>query len=437
MKSFWRPTIGLEVHVELNTKAKMFCHCRSKHFGQKPNTHTCPVCLGLPGALPVPNLKAIEKTLLIALAFDSQINNHFWFDRKNYFYPDLPKGYQISQHFKPIGIGGAVPILAKEKIKRIALDNIHLEEDTGKLIHQNQETLIDFNRSGVPLVEIVSQPVLTSALEAKLYLQRLQQTLRWLDVSDCDMEKGSMRLEVNISVSKTKELPDYKVEIKNLNSFKFVQKAINYEINRQINLLEKGKKPKQETRGFNLKKGITYSQRSKEVAKDYRYFPEPDIPPFSFQDQEIDKIKKGISGLPWDQEVYLFKLGLDPNSIALLTKKKKLINLFKSALILGKKNKVSAQVIAKCLVNNPSLRKESALSLIKKIIEDQSKFTLSKKEIKNLVKQTLKENPKAVGDYQKGKAQVIGFLIGQVRIKAKGKADPKLISKAIEEKLKK
>ncbi len=435
--SSWRPIIGLEVHAELNTKAKMFCQCSAEHFGKKPNTHTCPVCLGLPGALPVPNISGIEKSILIALAFGSKLNRKFWFDRKNYFYPDLPKGYQISQHFKPIGLRGKVPVLIKGKLKDIALDNIHLEEDTGKLIHKDEETLIDFNRSGVPLIEIVSEPVLSSGEEAKAYLQRLQQTLRWLGVSDCDMEKGSMRLEANISVSKTEKLPDYKVEIKNLNSFKFVQKAIGYEIKRQIKLLEKGEKPKQETRGFNLEKGITYSQRSKEVAKDYRYFPEPDIPPFSFSKKEIEKIKDSLSKLPWELEQEIIQMGVSESWIDTVTKTKELGELFLATSLRAKKEKIEPDQLAKYLTNQPALRKASPEKIIKAIKADQNKFSLGEKEIGEYIKEALRENPKAVADYKGGKTQVLGFLIGQVQAKAKGKAEPKFTAREIIKQIKK
>ena len=442
--SFWRPIIGLEVHVELNTKAKMFCRCSARHFGRKPNVHTCPVCLGLPGALPVPNIEGIKRAILIALALGARINKDFWFDRKNYFYPDLPKGFQISQHFKPIGLGGQVPILIKGKEKNIALDNIHLEEDTGKLIHKENESLVDFNRSGVPLVEIVTQPVLSSGLEAKLYLQRLQQALRYLGVSDCDMEKGSMRLEANISVKnetlpagrqelimKNDKLPDYKVEIKNLNSFKFVQKAINYEIQRQIRILEKSKQPQQETRGFDLKKGITFSQRSKEAAKDYRYFPEPDIPPFKFSKKEIEKIKKRLPKLPWEWEEEMIKMGVARTWVKTITKSKKLSKLFMETAVLGKAEGIEPDQLAKYLVNRPALRKEPPEIIIKKIKTDLSKFSLELKEIKKYITQALKEQPGAVGDFKNGKVQVLGFLIGQVQAKAKGKADPKITAAEI------
>jgi aspartyl-tRNA(Asn)/glutamyl-tRNA(Gln) amidotransferase subunit B len=437
MKSSWQPIIGLEVHVELKNKAKMFCSCPSDHFCVKPNTNTCPVCLGLPGALPVPNWQGIEKTIIIAKAFGSKINRSFWFDRKNYFYPDLPKGYQISQQHRPIGIGGKVPIVVDGKLKDILLDNIHLEEDTAKLIHKKEKTLIDYNRSGVALVEIVTQPCLRSAKEAKLYLQRLRQTLRWIGVSDCDMEKGSMRLEANISIARSRKgpidiLPNYKVEVKNLNSFKFVEKSIKYEIGRQIEILKKGKTPKQETRGFDPVEGKTYSQRSKEVAKDYRYFPEPDIPPFRISLKKLSEIKKKISVLPWQIEEKWLKMGIPKDWVAILSAKKTLADLLEQT-IKKDKNQVGGKQIAKILVNRPNLRNKNPDQILKVIASEKKQFSLTKGEILIVVKKVLLEQPKAVADLKGGKQQVIGFLVGQVQAKTEGKADPKKIIELIVE----
>jgi len=389
----------------------------------------------------MPNWQGIEKTIIIASAFGCKINRRFWFDRKNYFYPDLPKGYQISQQYSPIGIGGKVPILVEGKQKNILLDNIHLEEDTAKLIHKNEKTLVDYNRSGVPLVEIVTKPCLRSAKETKLYLQRLRQTLRWLNVSDCDMEKGSMRLEANISVAKLENgvlngLPDYKVEVKNLNSFRFVEKSIEYEVERQIGTLKKGKTPKQETRGFDPTEGKTYSQRSKEVAKDYRYFPEPDIPPFKISLEKLANIKKQIPLLPWQTEGKWLKLGIPEAWIAILSAKKTLADLFEQTIKKGK-GQADAKQIAKTLVNRPDLRKESPDKIINEIAAEKDKFSLPESEITAIVKEVFSEQPKAVADLKSGKQQVIGFLVGQVQAKTKGKADPKkailLISKLAEQ----
>ena len=300
----YQPVIGLEIHVELKTKSKMFCQCRADHFGKEPNSHLCPVCLALPGALPVPNKQAIEWTIMISKALNCQINNWFKFDRKHYFYPDLPKGYQISQYDQPIGQKGFLVVAGKS----FAINRVHLEEDTGKLIHQKDKTLIDFNRAGVPLVEIVTEPVFTNSDEVKVFLENLQMIVRYLGVSDADMEKGSMRLEPNISVRKIansksqttnkSKLPNYKVEVKNINSFRFVKKAIDYEVRRQIEILEREEIPFQETRGFDEKKKITYLQRRKENADDYRYFPEPDIPRFYYSTKEINKITSLMAELP-------------------------------------------------------------------------------------------------------------------------------------------
>jgi len=410
----------------------MFCSCRNRHFQVKPNINVCPVCLGLPGSLPVPNKKAVNQTIAIALAFNCKIEKNFWFDRKNYFYPDLPKGYQISQQFAPIGKNGKIPILISGQFKEIGIDNIHLEEDTGKLIHQQDKTLIDFNRSGVPLVEIVSKPELHSAEEAKNYLKRVRQTIRWLGFSDCDMEKGSMRLEVNISLSNNKNyLPDYRVEIKNLNSFRFVGRAINYEISRQTAILEKGQKPAQETRGFDLKKGITFIQRTKEVAKDYRYFPEPDIPPFKVAKRELKKISISLGEMPWQAEKKIINQGIKWQWAKIISQNKEMVLLFLETVKIGKKEAVSTQDVASWLVNKKVPSKTKPKSLLQLITKKGKKFTLSHKEIIKIANEIIKENQKAVKDYQKGKSQVIGFLIGQLQKKAKGKANPEITRKTL------
>ena len=334
----YEPVIGLEVHVELKTKSKMFCGCSAEYFGKNPNTHICPVCLGLPGALPVPNKKSIEWCIMIGLALNCKINNFSKFDRKNYFYPDLPKGYQISQYDQPFAVGGYIHLegetsrhLPAGAKKRIMIRRVHMEEDTGKLIHQGDSTLIDFNRCGVPLVEIVTEPDFESAEEVVEYLKKLQQIVRYLGVSDADMEKGDMRLEPNISLSPchpelvsgsqyqqtkmlkqdgyqtvtrqvqhdNRKLPKYKVEVKNINSFRFVEKAIEYEIKRQGKILDDGRTPSQETRGWDEDKQKTVTQRVKEEANDYRYFPEPDIPPIRLSESQISNLKSQIGAVSY------------------------------------------------------------------------------------------------------------------------------------------
>ncbi len=292
----YQPIIGMEIHVQLKTKSGLFCGCKNDPNAKSPNINTCPVCLGLPGALPVANKKAIDWTVKFGLATGCQINKKSKFDRKHYFYPDLPKGYQISQYDIPFCFEGNINTTYGE----IRLRRVHLEEDAGKLIHETvngkKVSLIDFNRSGVPLMEIVTEPDIFSSGQAKEYAKKIKQIVRYLDIGDCDMEKGEMRLEANISLQRKgeKELPKYKVELKNINSFRYLEKGIEYEIERQKEILEKGETPVQETRGYNAEKGITYSQRTKEEAADYRYFPDPDLPPININEKWFNEIKSSL-----------------------------------------------------------------------------------------------------------------------------------------------
>ncbi|MDP1743326.1 MAG: Asp-tRNA(Asn)/Glu-tRNA(Gln) amidotransferase subunit GatB, partial [Candidatus Amesbacteria bacterium] len=307
----WQTVLGFEIHIELSTNSKMFCGCPAAHFNTPPNSQVCPVCLGLPGALPVPNAKAIEWCIKLGLALGCKINLKSKFDRKNYFYPDLPKGYQISQYDEPFCVEGN---LLGHKIRRV-----HMEEDTGKLLHQGPETLIDFNRSGVPLVEVVTEADFNDSNDSDNFLKELQQIIRALGISSCDMEKGSMRLEANISVSPDESFPNYKVEIKNVNSFRFVKKAVDFEVSRQIKLLESGVNPVQETRGFKETTRETFSQRVKEEANDYRYFPEPDIPPFEFTQEKIEKWRSELPLLPAQKRLQLIELGLSESYAKIIT----------------------------------------------------------------------------------------------------------------------
>src|SRR3989344_1882070 len=282
MKQLYEPIMGIEIHVELNTKTKMFCRCSADYFGKEPNSHTCPVCLGLPGALPIINEEAITKCMQIGLALNCSVEtNGSYFERKNYFYPDLPKGYQISQLVRPLNINGWLDVENREgNVTRIRINRAHQEEDTGKLTHIDGQTLIDYSRSCVPLVEIVTEPDFHDSSAVRDYAKKLQQIFRDIGVSNADMEKGDMRLEANVSVRPVgqTELPPYRVELKNINSFNFMVQAIEYEIKRQVEELEQGRTITQETRGWNENKKETYLQRSKEEAHDYRYFPEPDLP---------------------------------------------------------------------------------------------------------------------------------------------------------------
>lgn len=433
--------IGLEVHVELKTKSKMFCSCSADYFGQKPNTHTCPVCLGLPGALPVPNKQALEWCVMIGLALNCEIPLFSKFDRKNYFYPDLPKGYQISQYDQPFCLNGNIKVNGK----RIGITRVHMEEDTGKLLHEKVDgkevSLIDFNRSGVPLVEIVTEPDFENAKEVKEYLQKLQQIVRYLGVSDADMEKGQMRLEPNISISldvNSKNLPKYKVEVKNINSFSFVEKAINFEIKRQLELLEKNEVPLQETRGWDEKKQKTVSQRAKEEANDYRYFPEPDIPPIRWKESEIDKLKEALPELPDAKSLRFQKdYSLSQYDGKLLTKDLELASYFEEAVKAGQTVSLTPKQIANTIINKKvNIDHLLPAKLIEEIITSSKKNDISESELLEVIRKVLKDNPKIAEDYKKGKDSVIQFAIGQVMYIIRKNIDTKTLRELIIEELK-
>ncbi len=417
--------IGLEVHIELSTKSKMFCRCSADHFGKQANTQVCPVCLGLPGALPFTNEEAINSTVKFGLALGAKINKFSKFDRKHYFYPDLPKGYQISQYDLPLCIEGNLT-LEKEKVR---IRRVHIEEDTGKLQHTEGKSLIDFNRSGVPLMELVTEPDFSDVDEVINFLQEIQRIVRYLGISTADMEKGSMRLEANVSLTDTGEFPKYKVELKNINSFRFLRKALQYEFERQSEILSKSQKVGQETRGYDEKSGKTLLQRSKEEANDYRYFPEPDIPPMKLKDEDINKLKGSIPELPSEKREKYMKLDLPSNYIDVLIDSKERAEYFEEAVELGKKENISAKIIAGLMVNqNLDKDIDDPAALIKKIYQLTQKSFASTDDTKKAVEKVVKDNPKAVKDYREGKGEVIGFLIGQVQKELKGQGDTKIIN---------
>jgi aspartyl-tRNA(Asn)/glutamyl-tRNA(Gln) amidotransferase subunit B len=443
----YTPIIGLEVHVELKTKSKMFCSCSTSIFGEKPNTHTCPVCLGLPGALPVPNKQAIEWCIKISLALNCKINLISKFDRKNYFYPDLAKGYQISQYDLPFGYDGFIHLKNK---KRIRIRRVHMEEDTGKLIHQNvngeRVSLIDFNRSGIPLVEIVTEPDFNTADEVTEYLQALQQVVRYLEVSDADMEKGEMRLEPNISLSKISnlktpisndDLPSYKVEVKNINSFKFVGKAVNFEIKRHQEILDDGNTPVQETRGWDENKQKTFSQRIKEDAHDYRYFPDPDIPPIIHTDEQISALKKTLPELQNEKyKRFQNEYNLSSYDSEILTREKLLADYFEKCVSIGSQYSVSSKEIANTIINK-KINPEDTLpaALIKSITATKHVATVDEKELEKIIDEVLKENSKAVADFRAGKEASLMFLLGQVMKKLGKKVDTTIVKNTLQIKL--
>jgi len=433
MDNKYRPVIGLEIHIELATKSKMFCGCDAFHFNVEPNIHCCPVCLALPGALPTPNKKAVDWTIMLGLTLKCNIPEESKFDRKNYFYPDLPKGYQISQYDQPLCAQGKM--ILKDG-KEIRIRRVHLEEDTAKLVHSQDATLIDFNRSGVSLLEVVTEPDFENISQVDEFLKKLQLIVRYLGISAADMEKGSMRLEPNISVRTCdvqrtshvqNKLPKYKVEVKNINSFRFVRKAIEYEISRQRQMLEKGETPTQQTMGWNELKSITILQRDKEEANDYRYFPEPDIPPMSFTKKEIEEIKSQIPELPDEKtKRFLKEYELSDYNAQMLIESKELAQYFEEAVKISK-NLPPAQ-IANWIINKKiDIKAVSPKELIKTITKSKQVFEIKNEDLELIINEVLKENPKAIEDYKKGKTMVIGFLLGKVVNKTNPLVDKNLV----------
>ena len=467
----YKTLIGLEIHVELMTKSKLFCGC-STEFGGEANTHCCPVCLGLPGALPVINKKAVEYCIKAGLAFNCNIAKITKMDRKNYFYPDLVKGYQISQYDVPICSRGYVEIDREGKPKRIRLIRIHVEEDTGKSIHSEKgETLMDFNRSGVPLIEIVTEPDMNSPEEARSFLEKLKATLRYIEVSDCKMEEGSLRCDVNINVVEESTGKKSKIiEMKNINSFKGVVKALEYEEKRHRELLSQGKDTVRETRRWDEIRNETVVMRRKEGVSDYRYFPEPDLVKMEIKGEWIENIRKNFPELPQEKkERFMQEYGLPEYDSEVLTGTKELADFFeKTSKYVDDYKQVSNWIMGDILrrlkdedmqiedirfnpmefaellnmVNKGEIGNNIGKKVLKEmfetgqspkdIVRDKGLIQMNdEEEIKDIVNTVITENPQSVADFKNGKNRAIGFLVGQVMKKTKGKANPQIVNKLI------
>ena len=465
MAKEYETVIGLEVHVELATKTKIFCGC-STEFGGEPNTHSCPVCTGMPGSLPVLNKKVVEYAMAVGLAANCQIHQYCRFDRKNYFYPDNPQNYQISQLYLPICHDGWIEIETEGQKKKVRIHEIHMEEDAGKLIHDDWEdcSLVDYNRSGVPLIEIVSEPDMRSAEEVIAYLEQLRMIAQYVGASDCKLQEGSMRADVNLSVrEKGSETFGTRTEMKNLNSFKAIARAIEGEQARQIDLLEEGRPVIQETRRWDDNKGESYPMRSKEDAQDYRYFPDPDLPPVEISDAWMEEIRDSLPELqPAKKARYMEEFKLPAYDASILTESKKLADLFEETVALGANpKKVSNWLMVETLrllkeysmepeeirFTPENLKKLIALaeegsinsSVAKEVFEQMFKENVDPQvyveehglktvndagALEAVVKKVLENNPKVVEEYRGGKEKVLGFLVGQVMKEMKGKANP-------------
>lgn len=478
----YKTTIGMEVHVELNTASKMFCACPTS-FGAEPNSNVCPVCLGLPGSLPVINRQALIRTVKTGLALGSEIAEFSKFDRKNYYYPDLPKAYQISQYDLPLCGGGFLMIELEKGEKRIGITRVHLEEDTGKTLHESKSgriedaafSLVDYNRSGTPLMEIVSEPDMESSAEAAAYLTTLRCLLRYLEVSDCNMEEGSMRCEANISVrpAGSDEL-GVKVEIKNMNSIRNLQQAMEYEAARQVKAIESGEKVVQETRHWQENKEVTIPMRSKETAPDYRYFPEPDLPPVVFPQELVRQLESELPELPPAKKTrFVEELGLSAYDAGVLVADKQLAGYFEECLrefphaktvsnwltseLIGRLNKlgqhigeskVSASHLVGLLkmVEAGKLSSKQAKEVLDEMVasgKEPSQVAADKElsqlsdsgELEKIVDAAIKANPDPVAEYKDGNEKALGFLMGQVMKLSRGQANPQEASRMLKDKL--
>ncbi len=474
MSKAYETVIGLEVHVELATKTKIFCGC-STAFGGAPNTHTCPVCTGMPGSLPVLNKEVVNKAIAVGLATNCKITQNCKFDRKNYFYPDNPQNYQISQLYYPICRDGKVEIEVDGKKKFIGIHEIHMEEDAGKLIHDpyTDSSLVDFNRSGVPLIEIVSEPDMRSADEVIAYLDKLRTTIQYLGASDCKLNEGSMRADVNLSIREVGATEfGTRTEMKNLNSFKAIARAIENERERQIDLLEAGKEVVQETRRWDDAKEYSYAMRSKEDAQDYRYFPDPDLVPIIISDEWLEEIRKAQPEFREEKKArYQEEYGLPEYDADILTGTKKLADIFEETVALGANPKkvsnwlmvetmrllkekemdaedigFSAENLAKLikLADSQAINSTVAKEVFEKIFDediDPDKYVEEKGlktvndegALRSTIEQVIADNPQSVEDYRNGKEKAIGFLVGQTMKAMKGKANPGMVNQILKE----
>ncbi|MCL6633514.1 MAG: Asp-tRNA(Asn)/Glu-tRNA(Gln) amidotransferase subunit GatB [Alicyclobacillus herbarius] len=472
----YETVIGLEVHVELKTKTKIFCGC-STNFGDPPNTNVCPVCLGHPGTLPVLNRQAVELALKAAMALNCKINQDCKFDRKNYFYPDLPKGYQISQYDEPIGEHGYVEIEVNGERKRIGITRVHLEEDAGKSMHgeDGQHSLIDYNRTGVPLIEIVSEPDIRSPEEARLYLEAIKSIMQYCDISDCRMEEGSLRCDANISLRPegSTEFGE-KTELKNMNSFRNVQRGLEYEVERQTKLLEQGQPVTQETRRFDEATQTTISMRSKEEAHDYRYFPEPDLLRVQIDDAWLERVRAELPELPAVRRArFEQELGLPAYDAGVLTAERAVADYYEAVVAAGSDAKTASNWVMGDLlgylnaqglsVAESPVRPEQLAGLIAQvdkgtisikqardvfklmcetrkdaevIIKEQGMEQISdESQLIPIIEEVIANNPKSVEDYRAGKQKALGALVGQTMKATKGKANPALVNKLILERI--
>lgn len=463
------PVIGLEIHVQMSTKTKMFCRCDNDSWNKAPNVNVCPVCMGFPGQLPVINEKTIEDGVLSALAINCEIPEYSVFARKNYFYPDLPKGFQISQYDKPLSVNGHVDILVNKGKKRVRITRLHLEDDAGKLTHVPKGTLCDYNRSGTPLMEIVTEPDLNSPLEASTFAREIQKIMRYVGSSDCDMEKGMMRFDINVSVMErgSKKLGT-KTEAKNLNSFRALEKCLEYEIKRQIEVLNEGGKIAHETRGWDDAKEVTFSQRSKEEAHDYRYFPEPDLPPVYVTREDVEKLRAKLPELPLAKyERFVSDYKMNGDDARMLTSDFALAKYFEevvsvcedpgkaisyvNSVLMAYLNedqidisgcKVSAKQLGDLIksvvsgeISNSVAKNEVFPQMYKtgknsaEIIEEKGfKQVSDEGELGEICGRIVKENPDSIADFKNGKDRAFGFLVGKVMAETKGQANPKMVN---------